>query len=267
MPEGDTIFRAARALHAALAGRRVTRFETRLAPLARVDDQSPVAGRTVEEVIANGKHLLMHFSGDLWLRTHMRMNGSWHIYQPGDRWQRPSRDMRIVIETDAYHAVGFSIPVAEFHTSRELARQNDIAHIGPDLLADDFDAVEAARRIRARGDVAIADVLLNQRVMAGLGNVFKSELLFIVGIEPFRTVATLGDDVIDEIVALSRKLMQLNVGVDTGSRRTRSSLRPEDRLWVYGRGGEPCRKCGTPIAYRKQGLDARGTYWCPKCQV
>src|SRR4029453_19105859 len=138
MPEGDTIFRAARTLHRALAGKTVVRFRTVLTQLERVDIDTPLAGRTIERVEARGKHLLIHFSGDLVLRTHMRMHGSWHIYRPGERWQRPRHQMRIVIETGVIDAVAFDVPVAEFATSAELARTPALRDLGPDVLASDF---------------------------------------------------------------------------------------------------------------------------------
>src|SRR4051812_23941222 len=147
MPEGDTIHRAARTLHAALAGQTVTRFETVFPQLARIDHQQPVAGRVIESVNAAGKNLLMHFSGDLHMRTHMRMNGSWHIYRPGERWRKRFTDMRIVLETAQWVAVAFNVPVAEFHNAHSLERQDDLLHIGPDFLAETFDAEEATRRI------------------------------------------------------------------------------------------------------------------------
>ncbi|HEV2720122.1 MAG TPA: DNA-formamidopyrimidine glycosylase family protein, partial [Thermoanaerobaculia bacterium] len=180
MPEGDTIFRTAATLQKALAGRVVTRYETML---PKID--GPLRGRTIERVAAVGKHLVIDFSGGLHLRTHMRMNGAWHIYRPGERWRRPRRDMRIVIETDDFVAVGFNIPVAELVTGRELQRA--LHAQGPDLLAD-FDVDEAVRRAREHGEEEIADVLLNQRVAAGIGNIWKSESLFARGINPFRNV-------------------------------------------------------------------------------
>ena len=139
MPEGDTIFRAARTLNLALAGRVVTRFDSVFPALTRVDTDAPLAGRTVDRVWAQGKHLLIGFSGGLTLRTHMRMNGSWHVYRPGERWQRPGADMRIVIETDAFVAVAFQVPVAEFLTETALPRSRTLTTLGPDLLDDAFD--------------------------------------------------------------------------------------------------------------------------------
>jgi endonuclease VIII len=273
MPEGDSIFRAARTLHRALAGSVVTRFESVFPALTRVDDDTPLAGRTVESVESIGKHLLMHFSGDLLLRTHMRMNGSWHIYRPGERWQRPHREMRIVVSTADFVAVGFSIPVAEFLTNRDLGRHDELRRLGPDLLDEGFDSQEAFRRARERPADAIADALLNQRVMAGLGNVYKSEVLFVCGVSPFRRVAEVSNPELENLIATARRLLRINVSTElapmttyTGLRRTTGSD-PSERLWVYGRARRPCRTCGTAIEVRPQGPDARLTYWCPTCQL
>ncbi len=266
MPEGDTIHRAARTILQALGGRTVTRFETVLPQLGRVDDQSPIAGRRVENVSAIGKHLIIEFSGGLFLRSHLRMNGSWHIYRPGERWMRRRSDMRVVIETDAYVAVGFNLPVAEFHDARSIVRSPDLRRLGPDLLAGDFDIEDAVLRIRSRATQEIADVLLNQTVIAGIGNVYKSEVLFICGISPFTSVAVLTDEQLRKAMTTARKLLQHNVEREGSSRQTMSSLRRNRNLWVYGRSGDPCRKCGSLIEYRKQGSDMRGTYWCPHCQ-
>lgn len=254
MPEGDSIYRAAQALHKALAGKTVTSFETVLPRLARTDEDQPVTGRTIERVTSAGKNLIIEFSGDLHLHTHMKMNGSWHIYRPDERWQRPRRDMRIVISTEEYVAVAFTVPVAEFHTGRSLARDEDLRRMGPDLLGESFDRDEALRRIRARPDQEIGNVLLNQRVLAGIGNIWKSESLFCAGIDPFTHVADLDDDQLGRIVDCARKLLR-------GSAGGRSAFS------VYSRGNDPCRRCGTSIRYRKQGVDARATYWCPKCQI
>src|SRR5437867_137693 len=182
MPEGDTIFRAARTLDRALAGKVVTRFETVLPRLARVDDQTPLRGRTVQRVTAAGKHLIIEFSGELFLRTHLRMNGSWHLYRTGERWRKKRDDMRLVIATEDFEAVGFNIPVAEFE------KKPDVDGLGPDLLSAEFDATEALRRIRERDSSEVADVLLNQRVLAGIGNIYKSEALFAAGVNPFKRV-------------------------------------------------------------------------------
>ena len=170
MPEGDSIFRAARALHRALAGSSVTRFESMIPALNRVNEDHPIAGRQVRGVAARGKHILMEFSGDLVLHPHMRMNGSWHLYKPGERWRRPRRDMRVVVETETRVAVGFNIPVAEFLIERDLSRHRALQALGPDLLDSGFDPVEVHRRLALRSADTVANVLLDQRVMAGVGN-------------------------------------------------------------------------------------------------
>jgi endonuclease VIII len=273
MPEGDTIFRAARALHRALAGQTVIAFDSQLPALSRIHDDAPLTGRTIERVTAAGKHLLMHFSGDLVLRTHMRMNGSWHIYRPGERWQRARRDMRILISTETFEAVGFNIPVAEFTSSRALSRHNELRRLGPDLLSEEFRTSEAVQRIRERGTTPIADALLNQRVVAGLGNVYKSEVLFMCRVNPFTLVRDVGDDKLAAIVDTAQQVLRANVSealapmtTYSGFRKTTRRASPRERLWVYGRARLPCRRCGTPVRIRKQGLDARLTYWCPECQ-
>jgi len=274
MPEGDTIFRAARTLRSALAGKEVTRFETALAQLHQRDVQEPIRGRTVLDATSAGKHLLIDFSGDLTLRTHMRMNGSWHIYRPGERWQVGRQHMRAVIETADFVAVAFNVPVAEFFRTSELTRHQELRRLGPDFLGEHFDRDEAFRRIRERGGQEIGPVILTQRVVAGIGNVFKSEVLFLAGINPFTPVASVSDDEINRVVDLGFKYLRLNV-VDgkgdgivtyTGFRRTTGRSDPSERLWVYGRRNEPCRKCASPIQYGKQGEDARSTYWCEVCQ-
>ena len=283
MPEGDTIFRAARTLHRALAGSTVTGFDSVFPKLTRVHEDVPITGRTIERVAARGKHILMTFSGPsapagrsgqaLVLRTHMRMNGSWHIYRPGERWQRPRRDMRIVIATAGFVAVGFNIPVAEWVEAHSLSRHDELRRLGPDLLAAEFHPEDAISRLRARPTDAIADALLDQRVMAGIGNVYKAEVLFACRVNPFSAVRGLDDDQLRCLVATARKFLQANVteGLATmttypGFRRTTRRDAPSERLWVYGRAGEPCRRCAAPIRIQKQGRDARLTYWCPSCQ-
>jgi endonuclease-8 len=274
VPEGDTIYRAARALGHVLEGKLVTRFETALAPLASVDDDTPVAGRTVERVESRGKWLLMHFSGDLILATHMLMSGSWHIYRAGERWRRGRREMRAVIATAEFEAVAFNVPIAKFYTASTLARNSAIPKLGPDLLGAAFAADEAKGRLLARGDEEIASVLLNQRVMAGLGNVYKSEVLFACGVHPFRLVSTLTGAEVDCIVERAKRFLEANVKDGAGSamvtytglRRTTRATDPGARLWVYRRQGKECRRCGTAILMRRQGPGARSTYWCPACQ-
>jgi endonuclease VIII len=274
VPEGDTIYRAARALGLALEDKVITRFETALAPLAAVDDNTPVAGRTVEKVESRGKWLLIYFSGDLILVTHMLMSGSWHIYRPGERWQRPHSQMRAVIATSDFEAIAFNVPVAKFYTAMSLVRDSNIPALGPDLLGTNFAADEAKRRLLAHTGEEIANVLLNQRVMAGLGNVYKSEVLFACGVHPFRHVGTLSPAEIDCILDRAQGFLKMNTkdGSDeamvtyTGLRRTTRAADPGARLWVYRRNGKECRRCGATIRMQRQGPGARSTYWCPVCQ-
>jgi len=273
MPEGDAIFRAARTLHRALAGKEVTAFESVLPSVNRVNDDTPIVRRTIDRVHSRGKHLLMHFSGDLVLRTHMRMNGSWHIYRPGERWRRSRRDMRIVIATADFEAVGFNIPEAEFMPESEVARSAALRTLGPDVLTDDFDANKVIANLRERPDSPIAEALLNQHVLAGLGNIYKSEILFMCRINPLARVQELTAANVRSLVEESRRVLKLNVSEGRELMTTYGGLRGTtgrsdrtNRLWVYGRAGLPCRRCGTAIQMRKQGRDARSTYWCPQCQ-
>ena len=271
MPEGDTIFRAARTLHRVLAGKTVERFESVYPALNRIDEDRPLPGRTVESVTSRGKHLLMRFSGGLVLHTHMRMNGTWHVYRPGERWQRPSRDMRVLVAAADVVAVGFNIPIAELLSTADLARHPQLGRLGPDVADDSFDRDLVLQRMRASGRMAIADALLDQRILAGIGNVLKSEILFVAGVDPFAAVHQLDDDTLARLLDVSRRLMNMNV-VETATsgprvgRRTTGSLDPFQKLWVYGRGGKPCRRCGSRIQSRKTGSDARLTYWCQTCQ-
>ncbi len=268
MPEGDTIFRAARTLHRALAGRMITAFHAELSQLAVVDRRAPIVGRSITTAEARGKHLLMTLSGDLVLRTHMRMHGSWHLYRPGERWRAPRRDARIVITTDEWIAIAFSVSDAEFLTSEALARHARLSALGPDLLADDVDLTEARRRIREAPVRHIAEALLDQRSVAGLGNVYKSEVLFECGVYPFTRVMDVPDATLDRLLARGQALIRLNVdeasGATTG-RRTTGRLNPREKLWVYDRAGRPCFTCAGSISSQME-TDGRRTYWCPTCQ-
>jgi len=267
MPEGDTIYRTARTLHRALAGQTVTRFETLLPKLARIDCDTPVAGRTVDSVESRGKWVLMHFSGDLILLTHMLMSGSWHIYRPGEAWQRHRTHMRIVVETPAMLAVAFNVPVAEFHTAASLERRQGFNRLGPAPLAPDFDPAVAIANLAARGDFELGRALLDQTALAGLGNVFKSEVAFACGLNPFRKVDTLTPAELANLVETAHRFLRANVAESSGHRRTTTgNTRREENLWVYGREGRPCRRCAAPIRSQEHSADGRISFWCPLCQ-
>lgn len=274
MPEGDTIFRTARTLHRALAGQTITAFETVLPKLARVEVDRGVVGRTVERVEARGKWLLVRFSGDLTLLTHMLMSGSWHIYRPGQAWMRPKTQMRIVVGTAAIVAVAFRVPVAEFHSAETLRRRKPFCRLGPSVLAPEFEAAKILENLRANPDKEIAAALLEQSLLAGLGNIFKSEVCFGSGVNPFRRIETLSIAELSSVVHTARKFMIANILESSTDRmvtrsgfgRTTGRSGPEERLWVYGRRGRPCVRCGTAIESCKQQPGARTTFWCPSCQ-
>jgi endonuclease-8 len=283
MPEGDTLFRIAHTLRKALLGKRVERFETRDERDASVNARRPVAGRSVEMVEARGKHLLIVFRGpaspavktperlqmelqkdDLVLHTHLRMTGSWHIYRPGERWQKPERLAVAAIHTADFVAPCFSAPIVELLTAAETVRHPQLSKLGPDAMTVEFDPAAARERIRARPELPIGVAIMNQRLMSGVGNVYKSEVLFLEKISPFALVGELSDEALDRVIAACHKLMRLND--KGGGRRTMFTLDDSKRVWVYGRSGEPCRVCGETIEMQRQGLDARSTYYCPECQ-
>jgi endonuclease-8 len=284
MPEGDTIFRAARALNKALASRIVTGFETGLANLARTNDNTPLPGRIIERVESRGKWCLIYFASaspndqPLILITHMLMSGSWHLYRPGERWRMTRTKMRVVIRTDEWEAVAFNVPIAEFHTPRSLERSSQIPKLGPDVLSPDFTVTTGVEQLEAytreHPETEIGVALLNQRVIAGLGNVYKSEVAFAAAVNPWRTMRTLTRPEMERLIEFALRYMRANVtdgkgdGIVTytGNRRTTHSMSKEERLWVYGRHAQQCRRCGTPILMRKQGIQARVTFWCPECQ-
>jgi endonuclease VIII len=274
MPEGDTIFRAARTLERAMGGQVVTGFESVLPNLTRRDFDSGVVGRTVEKVESQGKWLLMHFSGDLILLTHMLMSGSWHIYRPGEGWQRRPLDMRVLVKTEKIWAVAFNVPIAEFHTPDTLRRRQGFRKLGQDVLGAEFDPAVSAAKLRANGDLEVGVALLSQSIVAGIGNVFKSEVCFGCRVNPFRRVASLSGEELDCLMTTARRFLLMNVRESsgeqmvtvTGRRTTTGGIDPSERLWVYGRRGAACRVCGTAIESYKQGEEARTTFWCPGCQ-
>jgi endonuclease VIII len=226
-------------------------------------------------VESRGKWLLIHFSGGGTLATHMLMSGSWHIYRPGERWQQPRINMRIVLENSDYVAVGFRVPVAKILQPQELARATRIPEPAIDVLSEDFDAAQVLHRLLMHKNEEIADLLLHQEVLAGVGNVFKSEICFVTATNPFCKVAALSESKAAAIIVIAQKLVAANVQEDSADtivtyggrkRRTTHESDPAASLYVYGRNGEPCRSCGESIRRRIQGPDARVTFWCQHCQ-
>ncbi|MDQ3689026.1 MAG: hypothetical protein M3406_03140 [Chloroflexota bacterium] len=265
MPEGDTIFRTAEVLRTALVGRRVTAARAQPRPgVRRVPDLSQLVGATVATVDARGKHLLIGFDNGLTLRSHLRMSGSWHRYRPGEPWRRPLRQASAILETAESVAVAFNTPVVELLTEFDLRRSRALTTLGPDLLSSIFDVDEAMRRLHERDAEELGNVLLDQRAVAGIGNVYKSEVAFLDGLDPWAPVARFEDAELVNVLRTARRLLQANTR--GGARITTGIPVRGEALWVYGRAGRPCRRCGAPILVRRQGQLARQTYWCPQCQ-
>jgi endonuclease-8 len=258
MPEGDTVWLAGRRLHAALAGRPLTRSDFRVPALATVD----LRGRTVLAVVSRGKHLLTRIEGGTTLHTHFRMDGSWHLYRPDARRSGgPEWQVRLVLSNAEWDAVGYRMPVVELLDT--AAEADVVGHLGPDLLSVDFDSAEAVRRLGADPDREIGQALLDQRNLAGIGNLYKAESLFLQRVSPWARVAEVD---LSSLVDRARRLLEANKHHPEQS--TTGSLRRGEQHWVYGRGRRPCRRCGTPVRVTSQGAAPydRVTYWCPGCQ-
>ncbi|MEO7119123.1 MAG: DNA-formamidopyrimidine glycosylase family protein [Candidatus Limnocylindrales bacterium] len=261
MPEGDTLARTATVLREVLVGRDVTFARGRPdgATLSRV------IGSRVTSVDARGKHLLIAFGNGMTLHTHLRMHGSWHRYRTGEPWRRGAARAVAVIEVPGAVAVCFDAPTVELLDTAALAIHPTMVALGPDLLdaAPDLDGALARLSSPQHAGRPIGEALLDQTVMAGLGNVYRSEVLFIERVEPFATVGSLPDATLQRLIATGSRL--LGVNVSGGERDTVQGAAP-GRLYVYGRTGRPCRRCGTRITTRVTGALPRRTYWCPNCQ-
>ena len=257
MPEGDTLFRTAAGLRPYLVGRDVR--AARAQGPGPVPQIQRVVGKRVDAVEAQGKNLLIRFDGGLELRTHLRMNGSWHRYRPGERWRRPPGRARLVLEVDGAVAVCFDAPVVELFETRAEPLHPSLSRLGPDLLAPDFDATEALRRLRSpdRAELTISAALLDQRALAGIGNIWRNETLFAEKVDPFVRVADLDDPTLERLVTTARRLLTASAGIAPGRAPT----------LVYRRAGRPCPRCGTAIRSAPlRGEVPRTTYWCPSCQ-
>lgn len=257
MPEGDTIHKTASALDRALSGKTIRSFA---APRVR-RDLWPSPGTRIDRVEAMGKNVLMRFGDGRTLVTHMMMTGSWHVYRPGDRWRRDPGSARASIEVADAVAVCFAAPVVEIHTDHTMHDDPRLARLGPDLASPDADLDNAVARLRSlpeRG-TSVAEALLDQRIANGIGNVLKSETLFVCRVDPFVPARALDDARARSLISAAATLLRRNLG--PGPRST-----IDGRLAVYGRTGKPCMRCGTRIAARKHGRPSRATYWCPACQ-
>jgi endonuclease-8 len=255
VPEGDTVWRTARRL-AALDGQRVVKSDFRIPSLATRD----LSGATFLETVSRGKHLLTRFDNDVTVHSHLKMEGAWSVQPAGSRWRRPAHQARLVLRTATDEAIAFQITLDLLRTREE---HRVVGHLGPDLLGPDWDQGEAVRRLREHPEEAVADALLEQRNLAGIGNVYKAELCFIAGVHPRTRVEDIPD--LEAVVSNARLLLESNK--DRHDRNTTGDPRRGRGLWVYRRRG-PCLRCGTPIRSDEQGPAGRerATWWCPTCQ-
>jgi len=248
MPEGDVLFRTAVTLQRWLAGREVTDATAAA---------KPMVGRTVEKVEANGKHLLVRFDSGHVLHTHLRMSGSWHVYSAGERWQRPPSQAKVSLTCGERVAVCFNAPIVELLAPGGERSHPSLSGLGPDVLARPLDLEEIRRRTRQRPPVtALGELLLDQRVVAGIGNIWRCEALFLEGRNPWTPVSILSDDELDRLVTTAARIMTESLGASAG--------RPP--RWVYRRTGRACHRCRALVQSRGQGEQARTAYWCPTCQ-
>jgi endonuclease-8 len=259
MPEGDTVWRTAHHLHEALAGRELTRTDFRVPAFATVD----LRGSYVDEVVSRGKHVLIR-TPEHTIHSHLKMEGAWHVYRLGTAWRRPGHSARAVLENDEWQAVGYSLGILEVLPRAD--EESAVGHLGPDLLGPDWDLVEAARRVTADPGRPVYLALLDQRNVAGFGNEYVNELLFLMGLLPTRPVG----DVPDVRRVLSRGRQMLDVNKSRIERSFTGSARTGEERWVYGRERSRCRRCGTPLRPATLGdrpTAERNTFWCPHCQT
>ncbi len=256
MPEGDTVWLAGRRMHSALAGAELLRSDFRVPRYATVD----LSGRRVSEVVSAGKHLLIRIDDDLTLHTHFRMDGSWHLYRPGRPWHGgPDFSVRAVLQTAGWDAVGYRLPVIDLVERAEEPRL--VGHLGPDLLAEDWDPAEAVRRLAADPGRELGPALLDQRNLAGIGNLYKTEVCFLAGHTPWTPV---GEVDLHRVVGLAHRLLVSNR--DRPEQVTTGDRRPHRQHWVFER--RTCARCGSQIHIADQGDPpySRICSWCPRCQ-
>lgn len=263
MPEGDTVWRTATHLDRALSGQLVVATEFRVPQYATVD----LSGESCREVVSRGKYVLMRI-GRHTVVSHLRMEGSWHLYRrPRPRWRRPAHTARAVIDTAEWEAVGFDLGTVRIVLTE---REDDVVgHLGPDLLAPDFQAAEAVRRLAARPEVPVFVALLDQRNLAGLGNEYVNEVLFLARIAPTRPLGALAAPNLESLVDLAREQLHAHAAGIVRDFTGRGNARGDTATWVYGRAGRPCRRCGTTIRSGRLGDDPtreRQVFWCPRCQ-
>jgi endonuclease VIII len=260
VPEGDTIHRIAARLRPVLRDQPLTRVE-----LPRVPHPHPAPGTSITGIEARGKHLLLHTADGLTVHTHLRMTGSWHLYRPGERWRKPARAARVVLGVPRALAVCFSAPVVEILETSSVGQHPTLRALGPDLCEETADLDDASRRLQVLATDAstIGEALLDQRVAAGIGNVYRCDVLFLHGIDPATPVTDVGLEVRRELLEDAARLLRANLA---STARTTAPAHGPGALWVHGRAGQPCRRCGTRIVVAPLGEQARLAYRCPTCQ-
>ncbi|NJK88696.1 MAG: Fpg/Nei family DNA glycosylase [Myxococcales bacterium] len=258
MPEGDTIHRTASRLREVMASKEILVAES-TRPEVQLDS---VVGARVRDVEARGKNLLLHFDNGCVLYSHMRMTGSWHVYRRGEKWQRPYQQLDVRLDNDAWSALCFNAPVVELLSDFSFRQHPVLRRLGPDLLAESPDFDEILRRARQRNDRTLGELVMAQDVACGIGNVYKSETLFLEGLSPFSPVSSIDDGRLVAFFRRARSLMKRNLRGEPRTTRTSGG----GRLWVYGRANEACHRCGSKILMKRQGEAARSSYWCPSCQ-
>ncbi|MCW2956620.1 MAG: DNA-(apurinic or apyrimidinic site) lyase [Thermoleophilia bacterium] len=262
MPEGHTIHRAARRLRSVLVGNRLDRVVARGPDLVAAKAEQRLRGAIVTDVEARGKHLLIHTDAGWSIHSHLRMDGAWHLYRAGERWRKARYRAWLQLGSGDWDAVNFDGPILEIARTEELLRDRRLTELGPDILVEPFDDADYLRRMRRLGSTEVGEAVMQQRAVAGIGNIYKSESLYLAGIDPWRRNRDLGDEELLRIREIATRIMKDGV-LDS---RAITYPGPPAGRWVYDRGGQPCRRCSTRIMSRPQGADQRITWWCPTCQ-
>lgn len=264
MPEGHTIHRAARRLASVLTGNQLERVEVRGAHLTEARAAEHLRGATVTSVEARGKHLLIHTDTGWSVHSHLRMDGVWHLYRHGERWRKSRTRAWLVLGAGDWDAVEFDGPILTLQRTEDLAHDRSLTDLGPDILVEPFDDAHYVSRMRGSSELEIGEAVMRQQLVAGIGNIYKNESLFLAQIDPWRRVSDLRDEELVRIRETATRIMHDGV-LDARAITFKGPGRPG--RWAYDRFGLPCRRCRTPIDRRKQGADQRSTYWCSTCQT
>ncbi|MEO8904714.1 MAG: DNA-formamidopyrimidine glycosylase family protein [Polyangiaceae bacterium] len=261
MPEGDTLHRTAHTLNRVLGKQRLLRVRSSVPAIAGAE----LAGHVVEEVSALGKNLLIRFDDGRVLHTHLKMRGSWHVYRPGERFQRPEHQARVVLEVADALAVCFAAPTVRLLASNSTITDEYLNGLGPDLIPDEFDLNAATNGLLALSDLALGEAVMTQTALAGIGNIYKSETLFLCRMNPFARVSTLSREHVTTVVLKARELLRASVQSQSAQRQLTLG-RSDGQYWVYKRSGRACHACAAAVLMLRQGAQQRSTYFCPACQ-